>query len=133
MIRHWTIYQGRPNSTDRSRPRVTLSRTKVFLLNKAAYEAMGAPAAVELRFDEGTRTIGLTPKDPRNQNAFPIKPKSGRSTKNYNYRVIHAAPFCRHFDIRPDSTVLFAEIDMDNEGTLLLEMNKAVKVGRGSR
>ncbi len=89
---------------------------------------------MELRFDEGTRTIGLRPRDPRRANAFPVRKKAeGKNGQGYSYHTICAAPFCTHFDIRPDCTMLFSKIDMDNEGTLLLEMSQAVKVGRGSR
>ena len=37
------------------------------------------------------------------------------------------------FDIAPRRTMLFTEIDLDDEGTLLLELKTAVAVGRGSR
>ena len=127
----WEIYSGVPNRVHRDGPRVTLNYRKVFLLNMAAYEALGMPAAVELRYDEHTRTIGLAPKDPRTLSAFPLKGKSG--SKKYNYRIIHAAPFCKHFDINPKRTILFTNVDLDNEGTLTLELNTAVAVGRGFR
>ena len=127
----WEVYPGVPNRLDRGGPRVTLNHRKVFLLNIAAYEALGGPAAVELRYDEETRTIGLTPKDPRNLTAFPLKGKV--NNKKYRYRIIHGAPFCKHFGISPKSTILFTNVDMDNDGTLLLELNTAVVVGRGFR
>ena len=137
MIKHWTIFEGRPNTRDRSTLRVTLNKKGIFLLNLATYSAMGRPAAVEFRFDEKTRTIGLAPKDPRAENAFPMKGiltmARKKASEKYTYMVVNAAPFCRHFDIRPVGTVQFGGIDMDNDGTLLLELNKAVSVGRGSR
>ena len=129
--RRWEVYPGFPNRVGRDGPRVTLNPRKVFLLNQSAYDAMGGPAAVELRYDGDTRTIGLAPKDPRHQNAFPIKSKL--NSRKYNYRIIHAAPFCKHYGIDPRSTVLFIDIDMDDEGTLMLELSTAVTVGRGFR
>ncbi len=128
----WEIYQGTPNNRkSNGEPRVTLNHRRVFLLNQAAYEALGAVAAVELRYDERTRTIGLAPRDPRIQSAFPLKGKV--NNKKYNYKLIHAAPFCKHFEIKPKSTILFTNVDLDNDGTLLLELNTAVAVGRGCR
>lgn len=129
--RRWEVYPGFANRVARGGPRVTLNGRKVFLLNQAAYEVMGGPAAVELRYDGDTRTIGLTPKDPRHQNAFPIKGKP--NSRKYNYHIIHAAPFCKHYGIDPRRTVLFVDIDMDDDGTLMLELSTAVAVGRGFR
>jgi len=127
----WQVYRGLPNRVDTGGPRVTLNHRKVFLLNKSAVEALGTPAKVELRYDEDTRTIGLAPMDPRILSAFPLKGKI--TQKKYSYRIIHAAPFCKQFGIAPRGTLLFTNIDMDNEGTLLLELNTAVAVGRGFR
>ena len=100
-------------------------------MNQAAYNAMGGPAAVELRYDENTRTIGLAPQDPRHKNSFPIKSKL--NSRKYNYHIIHAAPFCKHYEIDPRRTILFIDIDLDNDGTLMLELSTAVAVGRGFR
>lgn len=127
----WQVYHGRPNHVQSDGPRVTLNHRSVFLLNEKAYEALGSPAAVEFRFDEETRTIGLAPKDPRVQNAFPLKAKTNH--KKYRYRTIQGTPFCKQFGITPRGTLLFTDIDMDNEGTLLLELKTAVAVGRGFR
>lgn len=129
--RRWDVYPGFPNRIDRGGPRVTLNARGVFLLNQAAYAAMDSPRAVELRYDGDTRTIGLTPKDPRHQNAFPVKGKP--ESKKWNYRLIHAAPFCKHYELTPRRTILFVDIDMDNDGTLTLELSTAVAVGRGFR
>ena len=127
----WQVYTGLPNRVGTgNQPRVTLNHRKVFLLNRAACEALGSPAAVELRYDEDTRTIGLAPMDPRILSAFPLKDHKARK---YTYRIIHASPFCKQFGITPRGTLLFTNVDMDNEGTLLLELNTAVPVGRGFR
>ncbi len=125
------MFHGTPNRVNRDGPRVTLNPRSVFLLNSRAYEMLGRPAAVELGYDESTRTIGLLPRDARNLSAFPIKGKI--NNKRYTYRVIHAAPFCRHYEIRPKRTILFTHIDLDNEGFLLLELATAVAVTRGFR
>ena len=103
----------------------------MFLLNQKACEALGSAGAVEMRYDEDTRTIGLAPKDPRQSNVFELKSKVNH--KKYSYRVIYAAPYCKQFGIDPRGTLLFTNIDLDNEGTLLLELNTAVTIGRGFR
>src|SRR5437773_10181405 len=106
---HWDVYPGYPNRTKLDGPRVTLNARGVLLLNQVAYKAMQEPPAVELRYDPNSRTIGLAPKDPRNINAFPVKGKD--SPRKYQYRIIHASPFCKHYGITPRRTMLFTEID----------------------
>ena len=125
------MFHGTPNRVNREGPRITLNARSVFLLNTSAYEALGRPGAVELGYDESTRTIGMIPRDLRNLSAFPVKGKV--NNKRYTYRIIHAAPFCRPFEISPKRTILFTRIDLDNEGFLLLELSTAVAVTRGCR
>lgn len=126
----WTVFSGRPNRANFVGPRVTLSPKMVLLFNKHAYEALGGPTAVELRFDEGSRTIGVLPVDIRCKNAFLLKSKAA-GNKKYSYRVIHASAFCKHFGITPSRTILFTDIEIDHEGTMTLEMSTAVVTGRG--
>lgn len=132
MARKWTVYQGGPNGGERMALRITLSSRGVMLFNNRAYQAMGSPGAVELMFDEENGVIGLRPRDIRFQNAFPMK-NEAKDAKKYQYRRINAASFCKHFDIKPKSTILFTQPDMDDNGTLLLDLGTAVNVGRGSR
>ena len=133
MARKWTVYEGGPNGGERMALRITLNSRGVMLFNKRAYEAMGSPGAVELLFDEGENVIGLKPRDLRFQNAFPFKSKDHGKSKKYSYRILSLSPFCQHFDIKPRSTILFTRPDMDNDGTLLLDLSTAVNVSRGSR
>jgi hypothetical protein len=133
MARKWTIYHGGPNRGARMLLRITLNSRGVPFFNKRAYEAIGSPAAAEMMFDEHENVIGQRPRDLRFQNAFPFKARSHDREKKYNYRIVHTAPFCKHFDIRPKSTILFTNPDLDRDDALLLDLNTAVNVGRGSR
>ena len=133
MARKWTIYHGGPNGGVRMAVRITLNSRGVLLFNKRAWEAVGRPAAAELMFDEDENVIGLRPRDIRFQNAFPVKTSNGARHRKYEYRILHTASFCKHFDIRPKSTILFTQPDMENDGTILLDLKTAVNVGRGSR
>src|SRR3954453_3215469 len=112
MIERFEEFQGGPSRRDRSKPRVTLSNRSVMLLNRVAYEALGAPAAVKLRYEEDRRMIGLVPHDPSRANAFPVKQCSG---KTINSRRVYLHPFCRHWGIDMQRTVLFHEVDFDND------------------
>ncbi len=141
MKRRWVTFNGKPYLDAKSESdgglRVTLNKKKVVLLNSKAYEALGLPAAVEMRYDEENRTIGLAPVDPQKAHAFPIKTRARERYRSgepkYTYRIINAAAFCKHFEIRPTGTILFNNIDMDNDGAMLLELNEATNIGRGSR
>lgn len=126
MVKRWTEFQGSPNRMDKDAPRVTLNARGILLLNRKAFEAMQTPAAVQLLFDEQESIIGLKSADIRRQNAFPVKQKD----KHHN-RIIHASPFCKHFGINIQRTVLFNEVDLDNEGVLRLELKKTTSIGRG--
>ena len=126
MKSRWIDFEGKPNRTSKVEPRVTLDGKGVILLNYRACEAFNTPAAVSLHFDEHERVIGLKPVDARHRNAFPLKPK-----KKVTFRLISAAPFCRHFKIKINGTVVFNDLDIDNEGVMLLPLRSATSVGRG--
>ena len=127
--RHWTTFQGRAYGRARKDElRVTLGQRHVFYINKAAYEVLGRPGAVELRYDGNRRIIGMKPIDPRLKNAFPVKPHS-----TGNYHKIHAAAALRHFRLRIEGTNLFDAADFTDEGILELPMDSMITVGRGAR
>ena len=126
MRKHFVEFIGRPNRMHTDRARVTLSYRGVFVLNGKAYEALEMPAAVTLHYDEDERVIALKPVDARLPNAFPVKQKD-----NFKYRMINASPFCRHFRIRIERTVLFNEVDIDNDGVMMLELRNTTSIARG--
>lgn len=128
MKYQWTEFHGSPNRKDRTEPRVTLNPRGVFFMNRKAFEAMGEPAAVRLFFDENRLRIGLKPADPTRQNAFPVKQKD-----RWQNRVVHLSPFCKYHKIRIDRTVVFNELDLDDEGILTLDLNKTTSIGRELR
>ena len=126
MIERWTEFQGSPNRVDRDGLRVTLNARGTLLLNSRTYEAMNAPSAVQLLFDENNSIIGLRAADPRLHNAFPVKQKDKQTN-----RLVHASPFCKHWGIKVKRTVMFNNVDMTNDGILKLELNKTTSIGRG--
>jgi hypothetical protein len=127
MIKHFTEFEGRPNGAARGDVRVTLNHKKVFVLNAKAVEVLGHPPSVKLYFDEARKIVGIKPGDPTHRNSFKLK-----SFVSGHHRSITAAPFCTHFGIKVDSTVLFQVIDMEGD-MLTLDITKTVRVGRGSR
>jgi hypothetical protein len=128
MIRHWTKFNGKPNHSYRGKMRVTINYKSSLMLNLAAFEALGRPAAVELMFDQTYGMIGVKPVRPDAHNAFPVK-----TVLKGTYRRINAASFCRHFDLRIEKTIIFLEPMIEPAGVLELNLAKTMLVTRGSR
>ena len=126
----WETFVGMQfRAMGRREPRVTLGAKGTFYLNGLAFEALERAKAVELLYDGNRRIIGLKPTDPKKRNAFVVKQHGTTG----NYRRISAAAFVRHFRLRIEGTMLFDEVDLDNEGVLLLDLAKVIHVGRGAR
>jgi hypothetical protein len=128
MIKHWTVFDGRPYGAARDAARVTLNPKKTFLLNEPACKALGNPVGVVLMYDQARNMIGLKPTNIDRQNAFPLKSKKG-----CRFKLITASSFCTHFGIRVDRTVLFENVQVDPEGIMTLDINKTIYVSRGAR
>ena len=129
MNKRWKRFEGRPNRITKSEPGVTLNHKGVFLLNAKAFAALDEPAAVEFVYDEDERTIGIVATDPARLNAFPvIKKETKRIT---SFRLINGSPFCKEFGIKVATTIRFNQVDLDNEGVLMLPLKYAVQTGRG--
>jgi hypothetical protein len=127
MNTRWEKFNGRPYGSVRDDMRVTLAKKCNIYINGKAYDALGRPGAVELLFDGNRRIIGLKPIDARRTNAFPVHNHTAR------YKRIAAAAFCHHFRIKPTSTMLFQNVDIDPEGVMHLDLMNTVTVTRGAR
>lgn len=128
MIGHWTKFEGTPNGRRREAARITLAPNCTISFNAHAFRAFGEPSAFELFFDGNRNMIGLLPCDPQKKNAFPI-----RKRRNGKHVHISIGAFLTHFSIKPTSTMLFDEIDLDQDGMIVLDMKKTTNVSRGSR
>ncbi len=120
-------FKGTPNREPKpGEMRVTLNNRGVIHMNRHAFEAFGSPGAVKLFYEEHQLVIALKPEDVRHRNAFRVKLKA----KKQNTRVINALPFCRHWKIRIERTVLFNEIKIDDEGRMLLFLDSTTRIRR---
>ncbi|MFT3744209.1 MAG: hypothetical protein QM785_07935 [Pyrinomonadaceae bacterium] len=130
MNNQWTIFEGRQHvQRARREMRVTIGPRHVIYMNGKAYDALGRHSAVEMSYDGDRRIIGLKPIDPGKKNAFRIK-KHGSGG---DYHRISASAFCQHFRLRIDRTLLFEDADINSDGILTLDLNRAITVGRGAR
>ena len=125
IIRDWEEFDGGPSEQRRRRMYVTLNKRGMILINNGMFAAMGNPEAALLLYDRRNKTIGVRPAEAGAKKAFPVRQKSGST-----HRSIYAWPFCRHFQIVPFETVRFTAPQIDNQGTLLLDLNGTVTVTR---
>ncbi len=123
--RKWQMFQGAPNRLGWGGPRVTLNSRGVLLINAKGYEALGSPEAVEIGFDLANASIGLRPSDARRTNAFPVR---GNLSHRYPYYVVHAAPFCDFYNIRPERTMRFTHVRLE-DGIMVLDIRTSVAIG----
>jgi len=98
------------------------------LLGAGAVSRFGKHDAAILLFDEVNASIGLLPSNLRNKNAYPLKRKGQNE-----YRVVQAARFCRHHNIRVDRRIKFNTPELDPEGILILDLKKTTAIGRLSK
>jgi hypothetical protein len=121
-------FTGGPNKPAQFRMRVTLrGTTGVLSFNKNAYQQLGRPPAVYLYFSRVRDLIAIEPvQSLKMPAAFPVLEK-GIS----GYRI-NAAPFCRHYGIRLETTVRFIAPEMRN-GRLELKLAETISVAQARR
>lgn len=127
MIENFIEFMGRPNRTSTDLPRVTLNKKGILLLNKVAFRALDEPAAVKLFFDGNNQVIGIKAADIRHSNSFAVRQKD-----KWHNRIVCASPFCKHFQIHVETTILFNDVDIDSKGLMKLDLRKSITIGRGS-
>jgi hypothetical protein len=119
------IFRGGPNEAISKRLYVTISPANLILLNRNIYIQMGRPEAVHLGFDRARDIIAIEPANPRFNDTFPLVANPS------NWRI-NAAPFCRHFGIRIDTTLKFICPELVGN-TLHLKLREVVSVARTKR
>lgn len=95
---NWEVYsrQGRNASSE---PLVSIQRTGSLALNKAAYDAIGKPEAVQLLFDRQEQLIGLRPAARGDENAYVVRRQERSST-----HLVAARTFTNYYDIDTSAT-----------------------------
>jgi hypothetical protein len=62
-------------------PSITIQKRGLISLNRAAYDLIGTPNAVELLWDAERRVIGIRPTALENPDAYPARPQSAQSNR----------------------------------------------------
>ncbi len=125
LDREFERFHGGPNEPASKRLHVTISPAKLILLNRNVYHLIGKPAAVYLNFSRVRDIIAIEPASPHASDSFPV------IQNPYNWRI-NAAPFCRNFNIDPDTQLKFIRPEIEGNA-LMLKLNETVSVGGRKR
>ena len=122
MDRDFEKFLGGPTQAPAERLHITINKENVIGLNANCYRLLGNPPAVFLYYSRATDTIALEHAPSTNiPTAFPVKRKTSVGWR------INASPFCKHFNIRLDSTQRFLKPDL-RDGRLHLKLSETVTV-----
>ena len=126
LDRKFEKFQGGPTKPPETRVHVSMDRRGVITLNATCYKLLGKPAAANLYFSRADDMIAIEPMDSvRLPTVFPFRP-------NGTARYLNAAPFCRHYGIKFDTTVRFTSPDF-RDGALQLKLAETVTIERRRR
>jgi hypothetical protein len=88
------VYDKRRASASKH-PYVTMQRRGPFSFNRAAYELMGSPEAIELLYDRDEERIGFRPASPDRPQAFPVRAQG----KNSVTHIVAGQSFANHYGL----------------------------------
>jgi hypothetical protein len=119
-------FDAGPVSQSTDRIHVTISPKGCFYLNGRAIKALDEPDAVVLFYDRRLQTIAMKRAPISKRNAYRLRPKDGEKVTS---RILHAANFCKHYNIKPSSTVAFLNPSVD-DGLLILSLHEVATVNK---
>lgn len=83
------------SATASKHPYVTIQRRGPFSFNRAAYELMGNPEAVEILYDRDTERVAFLPVSAERPRAFPVRAQG----KNAATRMVSGQAFANHYGL----------------------------------
>ena len=98
-------------------PIVTFQRRGVLALNRAAYEALGEPVAVELLYDRGRQLVGVRPVDPKAAHAYRVRKQPDSATY-----LVAAKSFMQFYGIPNDQARRYEAALLD--GVLIADLSR---------
>lgn len=79
-------------------PYVTIQKRGTMSINRASYELLGNPEAVELLFDASQRIVGMRSSDVSANHAYPLR-ASGKSKSSF---MLSGRAFTQYYEINTD-------------------------------
>ena len=122
MMEDWQEFNGVAARFRRTRMRVTLTAGKDFYLNRLALEALGKPEAVKYYFDVSRSRIGIKASTTDAEQSVLVR------KRERDYGLVRAAHFCNYYGIKPEESVTFEEVRIDDNGMLILDLKTARRV-----
>lgn len=127
--RVWKEYQVERSRSRSGRMLASLSRGGILMLNGEAYRALGNPFALKVLFDESDGgAIGVVAAAPYEANALQFHTTAPRSG-----RYLTLTHFCSLHAITPPQTIVFDDLYLEVDGTLVLELSRARAVSGRKR
>ena len=100
-------------------PYVTIQRRGTMSFNRAAYAALGEPAAVELLYDPDEKIMGFRGIEPEVEHAYSIRPVGGSNDNTY---MVSGRAFTQFFNI--DTAIARRYRVYAEDGVLCLDMKE---------
>lgn len=123
LDRKYEKFQGGPTKPPGTRVHVSMDGRGVITLNATCWKLLGKPVSANLYFSRADDSIAIEPMHSlRFPTVFPFRPNS---TAKY----LNAAPFCRHYGIKLDSTQRFTSPEI-RDGALHLKLSETVTIKR---
>lgn len=120
-------FTKRMSSTGK-KPFVTIQKRGLLSINKAAYTAMGEPAAVELLFNPKERVIAVRPVAEEVNHAYPVRPLGGGGASDASSYLIGATAFTQYYEI-PTEVSIRREVEIRDKVLFLDLKTEGVPVG----
>ncbi|MBK9155718.1 MAG: hypothetical protein IPM25_16175 [Chloracidobacterium sp.] len=116
-------FMGGPTPSTYDRLHVTINRAGLIRLNDNCYRLLGRPPAFYLYYSKEDNVIALEPVHSASAPAaFPVK------TTTSGWRI-QAAPLCKHYGIRIETTERFVNPEITRDGPrLLLDLTETTTV-----
>jgi hypothetical protein len=126
MKKNWVEFQVGPGDVG-SELHVSLNRKGEIVIGAAAFERFGRPEHVVLLHDEGNEFIGLLEASSVAKNAYPLH---ANKDPKQRHRLLRASRFCKHHGIKVSATMAFGNVEIDEEGVLVLPLKGMRVVGK---
>jgi hypothetical protein len=90
-------------------PFVTIQKGGLISFNRAAYQALGEPEAIELLYNRAERIIGFRKADPKSPRSYPMREQNRGGS-----HLIAGTAFLRHYEINMDVARRYQADTQDN-------------------
>ena len=123
---NWEFFEDGPPSATASSVHVTINTRCMIFFNRQAHAALGSPEGVSLMYDPRRSTIGVIPTPLNRRSTYKLRAKDGR--RMASGCMISAKNFCKRFEILPQESLAFTDAEINNDGILILDLNKVRSV-----